>query len=70
MWKEKSSSSPTVAIGEATATTRSAMPSEKSAIRQPGTGWPRRASVRAPDRIGDRDERDRCELEGLEASSS
>ena len=47
MWKEKSSSSPIVAIGEATATTRSAMPSVKSAMRQPGTGWRRRASVRA-----------------------
>ncbi len=38
MWKEKSSSSPTSAIGEATATRRSAIPSEKSAILQPGTG--------------------------------
>ena len=47
MWNEKSSSSPTVAIGEATATRRSAMPSEKRPIRQPGTGCPRRASVRA-----------------------
>ncbi len=47
MWNEKSSSSPTAAIGDATAMTRSAMPSAKSAMRQPGTGWSRRASVRA-----------------------
>ncbi len=47
MWKANSSSSPMRAIGEATATTRSAIPSAKSAIRQPGTGWPRCASVRA-----------------------
>ena len=38
MWNEKSSSSPTAAIGDATATTRSAIPRAKSAIRQPGTG--------------------------------
>ena len=38
MWNEKSSSSPISAIGEATAITRSAIPSEKSAMRQPGTG--------------------------------
>ena len=47
MWNEKSSSSPTAASGEATATTSSTMPSAKSAMRQPGTGCPRRASVRA-----------------------
>ncbi len=47
MWNEKSSSSPISAIGEATATTSNAMPSEKSAMRQPGTGCPRCASVRA-----------------------
>ena len=47
MWNENSSSSPTAAIGDATATTRSAIPSAKSAIRHPGTGCPRRASVRA-----------------------
>ena len=38
MWNEKSSSSPIVAIGEVTATTSRAIPSEKSAMRQPGTG--------------------------------
>ncbi len=47
MWNEKSSVSPISAIGDATAITRSAIPSAKSAILQPGTGWPRRASVRA-----------------------
>jgi hypothetical protein len=38
MWNEKSSVSPISAIGEATAITSRAMPSEKSAMRQPGTG--------------------------------
>ena len=38
MWNVKSSSSPISAIGEATATTSSAMPSANSAMRQPGTG--------------------------------
>ena len=47
MWNEKSSVSPISAIGDATAMTRSAIPSAKSAILQPGTGWPRRVSVRA-----------------------
>jgi hypothetical protein len=47
MWNEKSSFSPISAIGEATATTSNAMPSEKSAMRHPGTGCSRRASVRA-----------------------
>ncbi len=46
MWNENSSSSPTAAIGDATATTRRAIPSAKSAIRQPGTGCARRVSVR------------------------
>ena len=45
MWNEKSSCSPTAAIGDATAMTRSAIPRAKSAMRQPGTGCPRRASV-------------------------
>ena len=38
MWKEKSSSSPMVASGEATASTSSAIASAKSAIRQSGAG--------------------------------
>ena len=38
MWNEKSSSSPTAAIGDATARTSSAFPSANSPIRQPGTG--------------------------------
>ena len=37
MWTENSSSSPTAAIGEVTASTRRAIPSAKSAMRQPGT---------------------------------
>ncbi len=47
MWNAKSSCSPTAAIGDATATTSNRIPSAKSPMRQVGTGWPRRASVRA-----------------------
>ena len=47
MWNENSSSSPTAASGEATATSSSTSPSANTAIRQPSTGCPRRARVRA-----------------------
>jgi hypothetical protein len=43
----KSSSSPTTAIGDASASTRIPRPVANSAIRHHGTGRPSRASVRA-----------------------
>ena len=47
MCRLKSSVSPSAAIGEANASTRSAIPIVKSATRQRGIGVPRRRSVRA-----------------------
>ena len=62
MWNEKSSCSATAASGEAIATTSSTIPSAKSAIRQPGPAG--RVGERPRSHaVGDRDERDRRELE-------
>ena len=63
MWKAKSSCSPTAASGDATATTRSTIPSAKSpacASRAPAA---RVARASRAHRVGDRDQADRGELE-------
>ena len=66
MWNENSSSSPIAAIGDVTATTSRAIPSEKSAMRQPGTRLTTPRERPRADGVGDRDRRDRHELERVD----
>ena len=47
MWMKKKLSSPRRSTGELSATTTSPIPVQNAALRQPGTGRPPSASVRA-----------------------